>query len=85
MNTLSYFLEENSAPLVLLTYTTKPLSNDLSLSLSATLKRVIKNFQSSLVAQQVKDLVLSLLWCGFIPWPGNFCMPQLCSPTNVLI
>ena len=23
----------------------------------------------------VKDLALSLLWCGFNPWPGNFCMP----------
>ena len=34
---------------------------------------------SSLVAQWVKDLALSLLWlgslmwCGFHPWPGNFC------------
>ena len=24
------------------------------------------------VAQQVKDLALSLLWCRFHPWPGNF-------------
>ena len=24
----------------------------------------------------IKDLVLSLLWCGFDPRPGNFCMPQ---------
>ena len=23
----------------------------------------------------VKDLVLSLLWLGFHPWPKNFCMP----------
>ena len=23
----------------------------------------------------VKDLVLSLLWLRFDPWPGNFCMP----------
>ena len=35
----------------------------------------------SLVAQQVKDLMLSLqwlgllLWHGFDPWPGNFHMP----------
>ena len=36
------------------------------------------------VAQQVKDLALSLLWlrsllwcCGFNPWPGNFCIPQV--------
>lgn len=34
---------------------------------------------SSLVAQQVKDPVFSLLWLrsllwlGFDPWPGNFC------------
>ena len=32
-------------------------------------------WQSSLVAQQVKDLVLSLLWCGFDPWLGAFHMP----------
>ena len=37
----------------------------------------------SLVAQQVKDLKLSLLslrsllWCRFSPWPGNFHMPQM--------
>ena len=29
---------------------------------------------SSLVAQQVKDLALLLLWQRFSPWPGNFCM-----------
>ena len=28
------------------------------------------------VAQQVKDLVISLLWQGFNPQPGNFRMPQ---------
>ena len=32
---------------------------------------------SSLVAQWVKDLVLSLLWHGLDPCPGNFHMPQL--------
>ena len=31
---------------------------------------------SSLVAQWVKDLVLSLLWPRFDPWRGNFCMHQ---------
>ena len=37
--------------------------------------------------QQVKDPVLplqqlgSLLWCGFDPWPRNFCMPWL-QPKN---
>ena len=35
------------------------------------------------MAQQVEDLVLSLqclrllLWHGFGPWPGNFCMLQV--------
>ena len=30
---------------------------------------------SSPVARRVKDLALSLLWCGFDPWPGNLPMP----------
>ena len=40
------------------------------------------NLWSSLVAQWAKDPVLSLLWLwlllwhGFDPWPGNFCMLQ---------
>ena len=40
----------------------------------------IKWVRSSLVAQGIKDLVLSLrwlgllLWHGFDPWPGNICM-----------
>ena len=44
--------------------------------------------RSSLVAQWVKDLALSqlwlgsLLWCGIVPWPGNFHMPQVWSQTN---
>ena len=29
---------------------------------------------SFLVAQRIGGLALSLLWCGFDPWPGNFCM-----------
>ena len=29
----------------------------------------------SLVAQQVKDLVLSLLWHRVDSWSKNFCMP----------
>ena len=29
---------------------------------------------SFLVAQWVKDLVLSMLCCGFNPWPESFCM-----------
>ena len=38
--------------------------------------------RSFLMAQQVKDLALSLLWlrpllwCGFNPWPWDFHMPQ---------
>lgn len=28
------------------------------------------------MAQHVKDLALSLLSCGFHPWPWNFHMPQ---------
>ena len=32
------------------------------------------NKRSSLVAEQVKDLVWSLLWRGFNPWPRNFHM-----------
>ena len=31
----------------------------------------------SLVAQQVEDLALSLLWHGFDPWPQNFHIPWL--------
>ena len=39
---------------------------------------IIRNHHlwSSLVAYLVKDLALSLLWCGFSPWPGNFCILQ---------
>ena len=44
---------------------------------------MIKTEMSSLVAQQVEDLVLSwqqlrlLLWHGFSPWPGSFHVPQV--------
>lgn len=37
----------------------------------------IKLVGSSLVAQWIKDLVLSLLWCGFESWPEKFCMPAV--------
>ena len=30
------------------------------------------------MAQWVKDLVLPLLWCGFVPWHGNFYMLWEC-------
>ena len=36
-----------------------------------------KCWRSSLVAQQVKDSALSLLWGGFEPWPWNFHMSQV--------
>ena len=51
------------------------------------MKPQLKNFRSSLVAQQVKDLAWSLLWLGlllwlgFDPWPGNFHMAQA-QPTE---
>ena len=47
----------------------------------------VRSERSSLVAQQVKDLALSLLqlgallWYGFDPWPGNVYMPQV-QPIN---
>lgn len=28
------------------------------------------------MAQQIKNPVLSLPWCGFEPWPGSFSMPK---------
>ena len=34
------------------------------------------------MAQQVKDLVLLLLWLGFHPWPGNFYMPRAWPKKN---
>ena len=38
----------------------------------------LKQFSDiSLVAQGVKDPVLSLLWCGFDPWHRNFHMQQV--------
>ena len=39
-----------------------------------TKKRKEKHSRSSLVVQRVKDLVLSLLWHSFSPWPENFHM-----------
>ena len=38
-----------------------------------------KNVGNSPVAQWVKDLGLSLLWCRFSLWPGTFYMPQVWS------
>ena len=39
-------------------------------------KQALKSrlFRNSLVVQWVKDPALSLLWCGFDPWPGKFHM-----------
>ena len=46
----------------------------------------IKEFSgSSLVAQWVKDSALSLLWCRFNPWPGNFHMLQVGPKKNSLL
>ena len=45
---------------------------------------------SSLVAQHIKDPVLSLQWLGsqlwyrFHPCPGNFCMPWVQHPTKTI-
>ena len=45
-----------------------------------------KRNRNSLVVQWVKGLALSLLWLrsllwhGFNPWSGNFCMPWVCPP-----
>ena len=36
---------------------------------------IVLKSQNSLVAQWVKGLAFSLLWLGFNPWLGNFCMP----------
>ena len=35
------------------------------------------------MAQQMKDLALSLLWHGFDPWPGNICALQVQSPSPI--
>ena len=35
----------------------------------------VGNIRSSLVDEQPGYLALSLLWCGFDPWLGNFRMP----------
>ena len=29
------------------------------------------------MAQRVEDRALSLPWCRFDPWPGNFRLPQM--------
>ena len=43
---------------------------------------ILVKFRSwrSLVAPWVKDLVLSLQWLRFDPWPGNFCVPWVWPP-----
>lgn len=51
----------------------------VQLKLLATLNAVSKKqaLGSSLMVQRVKDLMLSLLWHGFDPYPGNFCMLRM--------
>ena len=40
---------------------------------------VVKDPVSNVVSAVawVTAVVGSLLWCGFSPWPGTFCMPQV--------
>ena len=42
---------------------------------------MLKSTRSSLVAQQVKDLELSLLWCGFDSQPGEL-LHVAATPTH---
>lgn len=37
------------------------------------------------LVQQVKELLLSLLWCGSDPWSGNFCMPNVSGPPESVV
>ena len=37
------------------------------------------------MVQWVMDLVLSLLWYSFDPWPGNFHMPWVWQKKNKLV
>ena len=46
-----------------------------SFHLGQILRMTFYEFPSGLVVK--KDLMSSLLWQGFDPWPGNFCMPQV--------
>ena len=60
----------------------RPLAWELPYAMGVALKRRREN-RCSPVAQQVKDLALSLpqlgllLWCEFYPWPRNFHMSQV--------
>ena len=36
------------------------------------------------MAQWVRDPALSLLWCGFHPWPWNFCVLWVWPKTNLI-
>ena len=36
------------------------------------------------MAHQGKDLVMSLLYCGFDPWRGNFCIPWVWPKKNLV-
>ena len=64
-----------------------PFSSSTSSTSFSSLKSTVR---SSLVAQRVKDSVLSLqwlvslLWCGFNPWPGNFCMQRVWQEKKIL-
>ena len=61
--------------------------NGLSLLREASMAQNQEHsMRSSLLVQWVKDWALSLLWLWllrwnrFNPWPGNFCMLQVCPP-----
>ena len=45
----------------------------LNWALKTDYRKSMREFTSGLV---VKDLALSLLWCGFDPWPANSCISQ---------
>ena len=54
----------------------------LSTCISSILSSILK--MCSLVARWVKEAALSLLWCRFVPWLGNFQMPWAWPKKKVL-
>ena len=61
--------------------TPAPLGTEKALSIREMEHYRIQK-KSSLVAQQVKNLPLSLLWHRFDPWTGNFHVRQAQHPKN---
>ena len=67
----------------------KPLLHPKGMKVYIYKKTNIREFPSSLkgsslVAQWVKDLLLSVLWLGFDLWLRNFCMPQVSQKRRLL-